>query len=293
VPPIAFYELLEAFFRHFFAEPPSGSDADDPALIGPFLDQFAGVSDWLIARYHQLIWHPTERTGALDRELEALIRAFLEVPEVVPVLFDAVQKLVRNFPLGGSALTEVGFRYLAKYPQNLAPGAIKLIGPVLSVPELVRNLGDVDLRTQTARAARAAREILISNGVTQAVLDFVRAVLKASPGSKSYVQKVAMVIWEWGRADTGWRAEFYGTLHMEAVALNLAAAAGPPVGDADMYRTFYRPVVMPYEAGEASANTKAGRTDPVTERELLADADRMEQMIIEMLEAFDWRDPEI
>jgi hypothetical protein len=211
----------------------------------------------------------------------------------MPALFKAVQKLVTKLPLGGSALTEVGFRYLARYPQNLAPGAIKLIGPVVSVPEIVRNLATIDLRTQTARAARAAREICISNTVTQTVLDFVRAVIEACPGSKSYVQKVAMIIWEWGRADAGWRAEFYGTLHMEAVALNLAAAAGWPAHDAETCRTFYRTVVRPYEAGAASPNTHTGRIDPGTERELLADADRMEQMFVEMLEEFGWRDPSL
>jgi hypothetical protein len=65
---------------------------------------------------------------------------------------------------------------------------------------------------------------------------------------------------------------------MEAVALNLAAAH-----DADKCRAFYRTSVRLYEAGAASVNTQTGRPDPGTERELLADADRIGQM-------FGWRD---
>jgi hypothetical protein len=40
VPPIAFDRLLETLFHHFFGAQLSG-EADDSALIGPFLDQFA------------------------------------------------------------------------------------------------------------------------------------------------------------------------------------------------------------------------------------------------------------
>jgi hypothetical protein len=67
---------------------------------------------------------------------------------------------------------------------------------------------------------------------------------------------------------------------MKAVALNLAAAH-----NVDSCRTFYRTVVGPYETGMVSANTQTRRIDPGAERELFSDADRMEQMFVEVVKA--------